>query len=147
MTTTAAILDSNSLVINIIMADPADVPGSVNGAGGAIGDTWDGGRFLRPDPPPIPEPLVPEAVMRGQAVRALRLHPDPNVPERTCLETVQALRDGIPDANMRADLDDALTHVVSWRRTSPTLAAMASAAGWTPEFVDGLFVAAESYDL
>lgn len=52
-----AILDSNNVVINIIMADPADVPGSVDGYGGAIGDTWDGVRFVRPEVPltPLPE--------------------------------------------------------------------------------------------
>ena len=54
---TTAILDSNNVVINIIMADPTDVPGSVDGYGGAIGDTWDGARFLRPEVPltPLPE--------------------------------------------------------------------------------------------
>ena len=54
---TTAILDSNNVVINIIMADPTDVPGSVDGYGGAIGDTWDGVRFLRPEVPltPLPE--------------------------------------------------------------------------------------------
>ena len=144
--TRAAIIDGRGVVSNIIVADPAEVPGSLDGTGAAIGDVWDGERFVSPTVSE-PDQVVPESVLRWQAVRALRLHTDPNAPQRTCLETVQALRDGIPDANMRADLDDALMHVVSWRRTSPTLAAMASAAGWTPEFVDGLFVAAESYDL
>ena len=70
MTTTTAILDSNNLVINIIMADPADVPGSVNGAGGAIGDTWDGMRFVRPVVVPHP-PVVPPSVTMRQARLAL----------------------------------------------------------------------------
>ena len=90
---------------------------------------------------------VPDQVLRWQAVRALRLHADPNAPERSCLDTVNALRDAITDELMRADLDDALQHVMTWRRESPTLMMMATAAGWSAEFVDQLFIAAAGYDL
>ena len=98
-------------------------------------------------PPALQVMPVPDQVLRWQAVRALRLHADPNAPERSCLDTVNALRDAITDELMRADLDDALQHVMTWRRASPTLAMMATAAGWSAEFVDQLFIDAEGYDL
>ena len=102
----------------------------------------------QPWQPPAPPPIeVPAEVLRWQAVRALRLHADPNAPERSCLDTVNALRDAITDELMRADVDDALLHVMTWRRASPTLAMMATAAGWSAGFVDQLFIAAAGYDL
>lgn len=45
--TKAAILDENNIVINIVMANPEDIPGSVSADGAAIGDAWDGEKFLR----------------------------------------------------------------------------------------------------
>lgn len=93
---------------------------------------------------PVPE--VPAEVARWQAVRALRLHADPHAPERNCLATVHALRDAAPELQ-RADIDDALQAVLTWRRQSPTLQQIAQAAGWAPEFVDTLFIAAGGYDL
>lgn len=101
--------------------------------------------------PPLPVPLpaapeVPESVLRWQAVRALRLHADPHAPERTCLATVHALRDAAPEL-LRADIDDALQAVLTWRRQSPTLLQIAQGADWSPEFVDSLFIAAGGYDL
>ena len=40
--TRAAIIDGRGVVSNIIVADPAEVPGSLDGTGAAIGDVWDG---------------------------------------------------------------------------------------------------------
>lgn len=109
----------------------------------ALGQPW--------IPPALPFPAVPAEVLRWQAVRALRLHDDPNAPQnapgRSCLDTINALRDAIPDENLRADVDDALLHVMTWRRASPTLAMMATSAGWSDAFVDQLFIAAAGYDL
>ena len=62
-------------------------------------------------------------------------------------EQINAMRDAIPDENLRADVDDALLHVMTWRRASPTLAMMAASAGWSDAFVDQLFIAAAGYDL
>lgn len=90
---------------------------------------------------------VPDQILRWQAVRALRLHADPNAAQRSCLDTVNALASGIDDESLRADLEDALQSVIYWRRTSPTLAMIAEAVGWPSEFVDSLFVAAAEYDL
>lgn len=53
----------------------------------------------------------------------------------------------MPPSELRDDIDDALGAVINWRRASPTLLSMAAAAGWTVEFVDSLFVAAEGYEL
>ena len=51
---TAAILNSVGLVTNIVVADHQEIPGAVDGAGGAIGDTWDGVRFIRAGQSPLP---------------------------------------------------------------------------------------------
>ena len=51
---TAAILNSDGLVTNLIIADYREIPGAVDGAGGAIGDTWDGVRFIRAEQSPLP---------------------------------------------------------------------------------------------
>ena len=115
----------------------------------AQGDEWQQVPEAQLPPLPVPQPAapeVPESVLRWQAVRALRLHADPHAPERSCLATVQALRDAAPELQ-RADIDDALQNVLTWRRQSPTLQQIAQAAGWAPEFVDTLFIAAGGYDL
>lgn len=116
---------------------------------GELRANWSGFAWVeRAYEPPTPETLaVPEQVLRWQAVRALRLHEDPVTPGQSCLDTVNALCDAIADANMRADVQDALQSVMSWRRTSPTLMMMATAAGWSSEFVDRLLIAADGYDL
>lgn len=122
---------------------------------GALRANWSGFAWVsRPYELPAVEehsPEVPTEVLRWQAVRALRLHDDPNAPQnapgRSCLDTINAMRDAIPDENLRADVDDALLHVMTWRRASPTLAMMAASAGWSDAFVDQLFIAAAGYDL
>lgn len=93
------------------------------------------------------ESRVPTEVPRWQCIRALRLTPDPNVPARTCLDTVMALREAMEPGNLRDDVDDALNNVLNWRRISPTLDAMAMYAGWSPEFVNTLFQEAGNYEL
>lgn len=115
----------------------------------AVGGEWRQVPEAQLPPLPVPQPAapeVPESVLRWQAVRALRLHSDPNDPGQSCLATVHALRDAAPELQ-RADIDDALQNVLTWRRQSPTLQQIAEAAQWPPEFVDELFIAAGGYDL
>lgn len=137
----------NNHIVNVVLAEHALLPNWEPLEGGPGIGWW----RTAPDEawmaPNQGSPAVPDTVARWQAVRALRLHSDPASPERTCLATVQALREAATEDAVRADIEDALLHVVNWRRQSPTLEAVAQAAGWTPEFVDELFVAAAGYDL
>ena len=99
--------------------------------------------------PAVPEPevTVPETILRWQAVRALRLTSDPKSPGKTCLETVEMLGEAIESLYVRADLQNALYNVLTWRRNSPTLDLIAGAAGWDSAFVDSMFMTAQTYDL
>ena len=144
---TAAILDAAGVVINIVVAEHLEISGSVDGSDAAIGDTWDGARFVRPGSNEQPPEPIPTEVPRWQCIRALRLTSDPNAPARTCLDTVMAIRDAMQPGNLRDDVDDALQNVLNWRRISPTLDAMAMYAGWSPEFVNTLFKEAGNYEL
>ena len=60
MTINAAILDANSVVINIIVLESlADHPGAIDATGAVIGSTWDGTQFIAPAPPePAPLPTI-----------------------------------------------------------------------------------------
>ena len=60
MTINAAILDANSVVINIIVLENlADHPGAIDATGAVIGATWDGTQFIAPPPPePAPQPTI-----------------------------------------------------------------------------------------
>ncbi|WP_225784659.1 hypothetical protein [Xenophilus sp. Marseille-Q4582] len=131
--TTAAILDAAGVVINIIVADPAEVPGSVPGEGGAIGDTWDGSGFVRP-PQPEAEPVVPESVTRAQGKAALV--------QAGLWAGVLAYVAGIADPTQQALAEIALHDTLEWRRDSPFLAAAAAGLGLTSAQLDALFISA-----
>jgi hypothetical protein len=50
MTIKAAILDAQNKVINIILIESlSDVSGAIDAGNGAIGDTWNGSVFVKPD--------------------------------------------------------------------------------------------------
>ena len=132
MTTTAAILDSNNLVINIIVADPADVPGSVNGAGGAIGDTWDGMRFVRPVVPPHP-PVVPPSVTMRQARLALL--------GAGLLVSVDAAINALPSPQKEAARIE-WEYATEVQRSSGLVPMMAAALGLDDTALDALFIGA-----
>ena len=132
MTTTAAILDSNGLVTNIIMADPANVPGSVNGAGGAIGDTWDGMRFVRPVAPPNP-PVVPPSVTMRQARLALL--------GAGLLASVGAAIDGLPSPQKEAARIE-WEYATEVQRSSGLVPMMGVALGLDDAALDALFIEA-----
>lgn len=91
---------------------------------------------------PVP---VPTEVARWRAVRVLRRTADPATDPATpatCWDTVEALLEAMPESDQKVDVDEALHQVLSWERDSPTLNAMAAAAGWDDAFVDELFRAA-----
>ena len=133
MTTTAAILDSNNLVTNIIMADPADVPGSVNGDGGAIGDTWDGMRFVRPVVPPNP-PAVPPSVTMRQARLALL--------GAGLLARVDAAINALPSPQKEAARIE-WEYATEVQRSSGLVPMMGAALGLDDAALDALFIGAE----
>ena len=132
MTTTAAILDSNNLVINIIMADPADVHGSVNGAGGAIGDTWDGMRFVRPVVVPHP-PVVPPSVTMRQARLALL--------GAGLLASVDAAINALPSPQKEAARIE-WEYATEVQRSSGLVPMMGAALGLDDAALDALFIEA-----
>lgn len=129
--TTAAILDAAGVVTNIIVADPAEVPGSVSGEGGAIGDTWDGTQFVRPATPE-PDPVVPEQISSAQGIAALI--------EAGLWDDVTGFVAGIEDPTERALAEVALNRTQYWSRSSPFLNTAAAALGLPPEMLDALFV-------
>lgn len=45
----AAILNGSNVVVRVVMLDSlSQIPGSINGTGADVGDTWDGATFVRP---------------------------------------------------------------------------------------------------
>lgn len=140
----------NNVVVNVVQAtadyaqgkgwEPAEDGVDIGWARTGLGKPWAAGTLPTAN-------TVPEQILRWQAVRALRLHEDPSAPGTSCLDVVHAIASGIEDDNLRADVDDALQSVIYWRRNSPTLEMMARGAGWSEEFVDQLFIAAQEFDL
>ena len=131
MTTTAAILDSNNLVINIIMADPSDVPGSVNGAGGAIGDVWDGERFVRAEV--THPPVVPPSVTMRQARLALL--------GAGLLASVDAAINSLPSPQKEAARIE-WEYATDVQRSSGLVPMMGAALGLDDAALDALFIEA-----
>lgn len=70
-----AILDSNNAVTAIHVV--TDLDGGIDGAGAAIGDTWDGTQFVKP-PPPVPDP----AQIKSALVAAVQSHLDTTAQQR-----------------------------------------------------------------
>ena len=82
---TAAILDAAGVVINIVVAEHLEISGSVDGSDAAIGDTWDGARFVRPgsnEQPPEPIPMAAPGSARRRTPAgsaALAVHTRPQI--------------------------------------------------------------------
>lgn len=60
-----AVIDTNGVIVNIIMAEPTDLApmgcslvGIDDGVFCDIGWVWDGAAFVNPNPPPPDEPAV-----------------------------------------------------------------------------------------
>lgn len=139
---TTAIIDAEGVVQNLILADYPDVdvqvlghPAgwlAVDGEGGAIGDSWDGSQFVRPEAPNA-DP-VPESITRAQGKAALI--------EAGLWDDVTGFVAGIEDPTEKALAEVALNDTQYWSRSSPFLNTAADALGMPPEMLDALFVRA-----
>lgn len=140
MTINAAILDGEGIVTNIIVLnDLSEHPGAINAAGGVIGSTWDGTRFITPAPQPQDQPSVPQTVTRAQGKAALI--------QAGYWPGVLAFVAAIEDETQRALAEVALHDTQEWQRSSPFLNAAAGGLGITDEQLDALFIAAREIQL
>ena len=90
----------------------------------------DGHTLIRlPDPEPIPENPVPQAVSRFQARAALHIH-------GVLADVETAVNSADPIAQI------AWADAQQFERQSPTIASIADALGWSDAFVDALFITA-----
>lgn len=104
----------------------------IDGAVGGIGWAYVGGQLLEPAPP---APAVPNTVSRYQALAALM--------QAGLLDAVTAwAHDPGTDPLHKLAFDTA----TEFARTSATLAAGATALGWTGEQLDALFVTASKIE-
>jgi hypothetical protein len=123
-----AILDANSVVINIAVADAAWQPGEgltkrEATTGCEIGGRWTGSGW---EPSPIPPVPVPAAITPLQARRALR-----------AADLLDAVNAWI--ATQSADAQEAWEYCVEVRRDAALIAGAQEGLGLTPEQVDDLF--------
>jgi hypothetical protein len=122
-----AVLDANSVVINIAVADATWEPGEgltkrEAGEGCVIGGRWTGTSWELP----VVVVPVPEAITPLQARRALRA--------AGLLDSVNAWIATQPD-----DAQEAWEYCIEVRRDSPLIAGAQSELGLTSEQVDELF--------
>jgi hypothetical protein len=88
-----------------------------------------------PEPPPEPLP-VPESITAWQAQAALKLTP---LGDGTLYDAVVAALAALPDGPEKVVAQTAFEKDAKFVRSSPTIAAIASALGLTSEQVDDLF--------
>lgn len=120
----------NNVVVNIAVADDPLAESWIASESAAIGDTYEGGNFVRP---PAPPPAVPVEVTMRQARLALL--------NAGLLDTAQAVIDALPMPQRRqAQIE--WEYAPSVRRDHPLIALMISEGLATAEEVDGLFVSA-----
>jgi hypothetical protein len=123
-----AILDANSVVINIAVADESWEPSEgltkrEAGDGCEIGGRWTGSGW---EPKPIPPAPVPASITPLQARRAVRA--------AGLLDAVNAWIATQPD-----DAQEAWEYCIEVRRDSPLIAGAQEGLGLTSEQVDDLF--------
>ena len=129
------LIDATGTVVNVVLAGGDWTPPdglTIGPEGGEIGWTWANGDWVKPDESEQPA-SVPSAVSPYQARRALN---------------AAGLRDAVEAAVAAAsyDVKDAWEYALTVERSSPMIAAVASALGLTNAQVDALFVAAAAYD-
>lgn len=120
----------NGVVVNVIEVDPEAIPewaADWPEAGDAgPGWLWDGESFTPPEPPPVP---VPEAISPLQARVALM--------QASKLDAVEQIVAGADPL-----VQVAWEYATELRRHSPTIEMLREQAGWSPEEMDTLFIAA-----
>lgn len=120
------------VVVNVIEVDPEAIPEWATNwpeAGDAgPGWLWDGEGFNPPEPEPVPEP-VPDVVSPLQARVALM--------QAGKLEAVEQVVAGAGPL-----VQVAWEYATELRRNSPTIEMLREQAGWSPEEMDALFIAA-----
>jgi hypothetical protein len=128
----AAVIE-NGIVANVIVVESLDViSGLIDGEGAAIGDAWDGGQFIRPEPPPT-TPIVPSRIPMLNAHLAL-IDADWMGQVITYINSIP----GADGAKARAYLGQALT----MERNHPLVLSITAAIGKTEDDVDQLFIQA-----
>ena len=136
----AAVIE-DGVVTNLIVVDALDALPDVtlvDGEGAAIGDRWDGEKFIRIDPEPAPQ-TVPQKVTRRQARQALLLaNLLDNVPT-----AIAALDDGTAEGKQKMRMaqiewEDSL----EFERARPLVTEIAQAIGLDAAALDDLFITA-----
>lgn len=124
----AAILQGDTVINIIEVQSLAAHPGAIAALNGAIGDKWDGVRFIKPA---APKPVVPESVPALNAELTLI--------DAGLMEAVDAYFDsltGTEGARARAFRNRAL----NWRRDDPWVESIRSRLGMTHQQIDALFI-------
>ena len=83
--------------------------------------------------------LIPKEVMRWQGTRLL---------QRLGLwDSIFQAYEAMPDGEAKDDMQIALFDTITWKRSSPSVAAMASVLGVTDYEVDSWFIEAATYEV
>jgi len=122
----------NNIVTNIAKSESALADNWIASETAAIGDSYENGEFIKPPASPTP---IPAVVSRFQARAALY--------QAGLLDTVEAIMD-LPETDMMAKI--AWADAQEFKRTSPTIAAMAAVIGFTEAQLDDLFISAATLD-
>ena len=129
----AAILSGATVARVLIVNDLSQAPGSIDGTGADIGDTWTGVAFIKP----LPSTHVPNEVSMPQARVALNRA---GIPESAIDIAIASMPPG--DAKVEAGIW--WRNATSVHRDSAIVASVSSLLGLTSGQVDALFVAAAS---
>lgn len=83
--------------------------------------------------------LVPAEVMRWQGTRLLK--------RLSLWDSILMAHEAMPDGEAKEDMRVALFDTITWKRSSPSVAAMASVLGVTDYEVDSWFIEAATYEV
>lgn len=125
----------NGTVTNVAVSSSALESNWVQSDTAAIGDTYDGTTFTRPDnTPTLEERRAAMAVPRLAARLALI--------DASLWDSIPALIDGIEDASVKARTLAFFEDAQNWQREDATVQALAAGLGLSDTELDGLFDAA-----
>lgn len=120
----------NGVVVNVAVAEAPLAENWISSASAAIGDTYEGGSFVRPPDPP---PAVPQSVTMRQARLALLASGK--------LALVDAAIEALPEPQ-RAQAQIEWEFASEILRASPLVEAMGAALGLDDAALDALFAEA-----